>query len=218
MEQRCYLFGSDQLPDGLHPLSRDQLQEIGSWPGEVPLLFKILCSVETRLCPSVLFHPCQDQALLADFSLGLAELQRFLQKIRHPQLQADIRLTLEFLQQPQLQRRYFVLETSEVFRQGAKTKVWQNMQLCQQFRQLAGEMTLTLQQLQLPQQLPSPLKKPGLLARLLGVPAQPCQPDQQQLIRSLGFTAFVAARGGSKHRAEAGVTGPASLAGSGQHC
>lgn len=218
MEKRCYLFGSDQLPDGIQPLQRDQLQELGSWPGEVPLLFKILCSVDTRLCPSVLFHPCQDQAVLADFSLGLAELQRFLHKIRHPQLQADIRLTLELLQQPQLQRRYLVLETSEIFSHGAKTKVWQNMQLCQQLRQLAGEMTLTLQQLQLPQHLPSPQKKPGLLARLLGVPAQPWQPDQQQLIRSLGFTGWVAARVGGQHRPEASVASQAGFTGSGQHC
>jgi hypothetical protein len=218
MEKRCYLFGSDQLPDGLQPLARDQLQEIGSWPGEVPLLFKILCSVDTRLCPSVLYHPCQDQAVLADFSLGLAELQRFLQKIRHPQLQSDIRLTLELLQQPELQHRYLVLETSEIFSHGAKTKVWQNMQLCQQLRQLAGEMTLTLQQLQLPQPLHSQMKKPGLLARLLGVPARPWQPDQQQLIRSLGFTAWVTNRAGGQTRLEASVESQPDLAGSGQLC
>lgn len=215
MEKRCYLFGCDQLPDGIQPIQSEQLQEIGSWPDEVPLLFKILCSVDTRLCPSVLFHPCQEQALLADFSLGLTELQRFLDKIRHPQLQADIQRTLAWLQQPQLQRRYLVLETSEIFSHGAKTKVWQNMQLCQQLRQLAGEKTLTLQQLQLPQHLPSPLKKPGLLARLLRVPAQPWQPDQQQLIRSLGFTGWVGARVGAQHRAEAGVASQSGLACSG---
>lgn len=89
------------------------------------------------------------------------------------------------------------------------------MQLCQQLRQLAGEKTLTLQQLQLPQHLPSPLNKPGLLARLLGVPAQPWQPDQQQLIRSLGFTGWVGARVGAQHRAEAGVASQSGLAGSG---
>lgn len=218
MEKRCYLFGSDQLPDGLQPLGRDQLQEIGSWPGEVPLLFKILCSVDTRLCPSVLFHPCQDQALLADFAQGLAELKRFLQKIRHPQLQSDIRQTLELLQQPDWQYRYLVLETSEIFNHGAKTKVWQNMQLCQQLRQLAGEMTLTLQQLQLPQSWHNQVKKPGLLARLLGVPARPWQPDQQQLIRSLGFSGWTIDKAGGPNKLDAAIPSQPDLAGSGQLC
>lgn len=218
MEKRCYLFGSVQLPDGIQPLGRAQLHEIGSWPGEVPLLFKILCSVETRLCPSVLFHPCQDQALLADFALGLAELTRFLQKIQHPQLQSDIRQTLELLQQSAQRHRYLVLETSDIFSHGTKTKVWQNMQLCQQLRQLTGEMTLTLQQLQLPQSAPRRISKPGLLARLLGVPARPWQPDQQQLIKNLGFTAWSIHKTSGQNKPDVATPNPPDLAGSGQLC
>lgn len=196
MSSRCLLFASNQMPDGLTTLQPTALVPMGLWYDEIPLLCKILCSAETRICPSVLFHSYQDQAIVADLSLGLLEMTRFLRKIRHPNFQYEIEQTLALLH-PFAQYRYVILETSELFVEGPKTSVWQTMQLCQQLRQIAGEMTLTLQQLQMPSAVFPKMRpsrsQPTLLARLLGASFQRNDMDPELVFNRLGFAGFALA-------------------------
>lgn len=173
MANRSYLYASDVSPQQIEQWSEGRQIGISEWNYDIPLVFKLLISGNTQPCRSLLWDELDPIALQGDYQAGVARLAQFLAQITEPALQPDIQQALAFLQAPENQRRYLVLECGEIYSMDEVPMVEQNQQLLHHVQQLDAEIAAALQ-LFAPQ---PPVAAPGFFARLFGL--KPTQPTQQ---------------------------------------
>ena len=196
MANRSYLY-STNIPPGPNAVTQGRkLVGISEYAYDVPIVFKLLLSADTRSCPSSIWDSDGDTALMGDYDVGVAKLRDFFAQIEEPAAQVWMTQALEFLNQPENRNPYFVLECGEIFEMGDMPDEQQNQRLQGQIQNLQPEIDAALQAVQqfgtaaplAPQTAP---KKPGFLARFFGLaPSQaPARsaPDPMQPIRALGL-------------------------------
>ncbi len=173
MANRSYLYATDVSPQQIEQWSEGRQIGISEWNYDIPLVFKLLISGNTQPCRSLLWDELDPIALQGDYQAGVARLAQFLAQITEPSVQQDIQHALEFLQAPENQRRYLVLECGEIYSMDDVPMQQQNQQLLHNVQQLDAEIAAAVQ-LFAPQPAVNP---PGFFARLLGL--KPAQPPQQ---------------------------------------
>ena len=196
MANRSYLYSTNIAPGPDAVAQGRKLIGISEYAYDIPIVFKLLLSGNTRTCPSSIWDEDGDTALLGDYDAGVANLQAFFAQIKEPAAQSMMAEALEFLRRPENRNPFFVLECGEIFEMGDMPDEQQNQRLLGQIQNLQPEIDAALQSVQkfgtaapaTPQSAP---KKPGLLARLFGFdsPAPPARPapDPMQPIRALGL-------------------------------
>lgn len=186
MANRSYLYASDVSPQQIEQWSEGRQIGISEWNYDIPLVFKLLISGNTQPCRSLLWDELDPIALQGDYQAGVARLAQFLAQITEPALQPDIQQALAFLQAPENQRRYLVLECGEIYSMDEVPMVEQNQQLLHHVQQLDAEIAAALQLF-----APQPaVAAPGFFARLFGLkpalPPQQCSASDQLLRLGLG--------------------------------
>jgi len=180
MANRSYLFSSDSVT---HTGIRRDCKPIGiaEWGYDIPLVFKILLSGNPATCRSLLFAHTHDIALVGDFAQGVRNFERFLKRIDVPAARPMIEEARRFLNKPENQRRYFLLECGEIFCMDEKPHHEQNSALLQEIQALAPRIDDAIRSVKPP--------RTGLFAKLLQRkrPVSSSDSDLTEAVRVLGF-------------------------------
>jgi hypothetical protein len=102
---------------------------IGEFSYDIPVVFRLLMSVNPRVCYSLIWDNDEPMALAADYDAGLARLAAFVARIDLPEAQPMIQEALDFLNNPDNKLDYFVLEAGELYAMGDGPEDEQNLAL-----------------------------------------------------------------------------------------
>jgi hypothetical protein len=158
---------------------------ISEWPYDIPLVFKILVSGNSRACQSALWSP-EPVAIAGDYDQGVARLFEFLDRIDEPDLAPLREEAHAFLTAEENKSRYFLLECGEIFEMGDAPIDMQNNRLLAEIQKLESEMESALAKLSSNCRIkPRPV---SFLARMLGVkPTVAKSPTELICELGLGF-------------------------------
>ncbi|MGE8498193.1 MAG: hypothetical protein ACN6O6_11860 [Pseudomonas sp.] len=173
MANRSYLYSTNVLPGPNAKASGRKLIGISEWNYDIPLVFKLLLSGNPQVCPSSIWDQGEDIALIGDYATGVRNLDAFLSTISLPAAQPLIAEARAFLNQPENQNLYVVLECGEIFDMNDTPLFEQNLALLEELRDLQPRMAAAQQSLLPPPA--EPAKPVGLLDRLLGRKPEPAQ-------------------------------------------
>ncbi|WP_395348756.1 hypothetical protein [Variovorax sp. UC122_21] len=116
MANRSYLYASTALPDA--QAGTPALRGISEYGYDVPLVFRLLVSCETRPCHSAMWNDPRPLALAGRCGPGSARLAAFLARIEHPAISPLREDALRFLAERTRPDEWFVLEPAEVLGMG----------------------------------------------------------------------------------------------------
>lgn len=189
MANRSYLYSTNVIPGPNAKADGRKLIGISEWNYDIPIVFKLLLSGNPKTCPSSIWDNPDEIALIGDYTSGVKNLEEFLSKVKVavPSAQALIAEAIEFLNKPENQNQYFVLECAEIFDMGNTPLLEQNLELLEQVQNLHPEMDEALQSL-----LPPPVEPPkpvGFFTKLFGSTPEPQKPvhDPMKPIYALGL-------------------------------
>lgn len=116
MANRSYLYTTSFAPDSdATRAPTDRISGISEWPYAIPLVFRILVSVDPRPCRSLIWDHPDAMAISGRCGPGIARLERFLARIDHPTLGSAAGDAVAFLRAHAEPDGYFVLECAEIF-------------------------------------------------------------------------------------------------------
>lgn len=117
MANRSYLYTTSFAPDSdAARTPADRVSGISEWPYAIPLVFRILVSVDPRPCRSLIWTDHPDLlAISGRCGPGIARLEQFLARIDHPALGSSADDAIAFLHAHTEPDDYFVLECAEIF-------------------------------------------------------------------------------------------------------
>jgi len=184
---RSYLYSTNVIPGPNAKANDRKLIGLSEWNYDIPIVFKLLISGNPKTCQSSIWGTQENIALIGEYESGLKNLEGFLSKVTYPLAQALIAEAIAFLNKPENQNQYFILECGEIFDMGELPLLEQNLALLEQVNNLQPEVNLALQSL-----LPPPIvssKPVGLISKLLGRTPEPPQPayDPMKPIYALGL-------------------------------
>ena len=187
MANRSYLYSTNVVPGPNAKANGRKLIGISEWNYDIPIVFKLLLSGSPKTCPSSIWDNQEEMALIGDYRSGVKNLEGVLSRITQPPAQPLIAEALEFLNRPENQNQYFVLECGEIFDMGETPLQEQNLALLGQVQNLQPEIDVALHSL-----LPPPVQPPkpiGFFAKLLGRATEPPtrEHDPMKSIYSLGL-------------------------------
>jgi hypothetical protein len=179
---RSYLYSTNVIPRPNAKVNGRKLLGISEWNYDIPIVFKILLSGNPKTCPSSIWDNPEEIALIGDYTSGVKNLEGFLSKVVLPSAQTLITEAIEFLNNPENQNQYFVLECGEIFDMGDTPLLEQNLELLEQVQNLQPEIDEALQSLLPPAvELPKPV---GFFSKLFGRTPEP-QRSEPDLIKSI---------------------------------
>jgi len=184
MANRSYLYACNQIP-GTTDEAEKSLIGLSEWNYAIPLAYKILLSSNTQACRSRIWNNGEIIALIGDYNGGLSNLTQFLKRITLAEALPDIENTLEFLNKPSNQARYFLLECGEIFSMDDAEIASQNTLLYKKIQALQNTIEQTLQTINT-QALP-PAKKRFSIFPSKPEP-QPASKDSLRTAAELGLT------------------------------
>lgn len=187
MANRSYLYSTNIIPGPSAKANGGKLIGISEWNYDIPIVFKLLLSGNPKTCPSSIWDNPEEIALIGDYASGVKNLEGFLSQIELPAAQDLIAEAIEFLNKPENQNQYFVLECGEIFDMGETPLLEQNLALLEQVNNLQHEVEQALQSL-----LPPPVVPPkpvGFFSKLFGRVSEPPSPahDLMKPIYGLGL-------------------------------
>ena len=187
MANRSYLYSTNVIPGPEAKANGRKLLGISEWNYDIPIVFKLLLSGNPKTCLSSIWDNTEEIALIGDYTSGVKNLERFLSRIEIPSAQTLITEAIEFLNKPENQNQYFVLECGEIFDMGDTPLLEQNLELLEQVQNLHPKIDEALQSL-LPQAVESP-KPVGFFSKLFGraPELQRPEPDPMKPIYALGL-------------------------------
>ncbi|MGQ2998620.1 DUF7822 domain-containing protein [Variovorax sp.] len=142
MANRSYLYASAALPDaGARPSA---LRGISEYAYDVPLVFRLLVSCETRPCRSAIWDEPEPLALAGRCGPGIARVAAFLARIDHPAISPMREDALRFLAEHTRPDEWFVLEPAEVLSMGDAPVASEVEKLRQGLADLDAEIERTL--------------------------------------------------------------------------
>lgn len=113
MANRSYLYSC-----GIHPnqqRKRPQLKGISEWNSDIPLVYKVLVSAQTRVCKSSIWKGDLQIAISGDYLEGRKRLFEFLERIKNEETEKLIKDAESALGIWDFNREFFVLEAGEIF-------------------------------------------------------------------------------------------------------
>ncbi|HQS57088.1 MAG: hypothetical protein B7Y56_01035 [Gallionellales bacterium 35-53-114] len=187
MANRSYLYSTNVIPGPNAKTNGRKLIGISEWNYGIPIVYKLLLSGNPKTCQSSIWDNPEKIALIGDYTSGVKNLEGFLSKVALPSAQELITEAIEFLNNPENQNQYFVLECGEIFDMGNTPILEQNLELFEQVQNLHPEMVEALQSL-----LPPPVEPPipvGFFSKLFGLASEPQKPvhDPMKSIYALGL-------------------------------
>lgn len=187
MANRSYLYSTNVIPGPDAKANGRKLLGISEWNYDIPIVFKLLLSGNPKTCLSSIWDNTEKIALIGDYTSGVKNLEGFLSKIALPSAQTLITEAIEFLNKPENQNQYFVLECGEIFDMGDTPLLEQNFELLEKVQNLQPEMDEALQSL-LPPAIEQP-KPVGFFSKLFGRAPEPQrpEPDPMKPIYALGL-------------------------------
>jgi len=114
MANRSYLYACNEIP-GTTDTPEKNLKGLSECNYAIPLAYKIMLMPNPRTCRSRIWNSPDEIAIIGDFQAGLNELTGFLDRITIKEAQPEIETTLEFLNNPDNQAQYLLLECGEIF-------------------------------------------------------------------------------------------------------
>ena len=187
MANRSYLYSTNVIPGPGTKTNDRKLTGISEWSYDIPIVFKLLLSANPKTCPSSIWDNPEKIALIGAYASGVKNLERFVSQIELPAAQDLIAEAIEFLNKPENQNQYFVLECGEIFDMGETPLLEQNLALLAQVKNLQLEVKQALQSLVPPPAVPP--KPVGFFSKLFGRTPEPPSPahDLMKPIYSLGL-------------------------------
>lgn len=187
MANRSYLYSTNVIPGPNAKANGRKLIGISEWDYDIPIVFKLLLSGNPKTCPSSIWDETEEIALIGDYASGVKNLEKFFSQIALPAAQDLIAEAMEFLNEPENQNQYFVLECGEIFDMGDTPLLEQNLALLDQVKNLQHEVEQALQSL-----VPPPVAPPkpvGFFSKLFGRTPEPPSPahDLMKPIHDLGL-------------------------------
>jgi hypothetical protein len=140
LANRSYLYSIDEVPGARPERIYSDATGIGQWRWDTPLVHKLLVSVRTRVCRSIIWEDAGNIALIGDYEQGVARLAAFLARIELPEARPLIDEALAFMAAPHNRRRYFLLEAGEVFMMGNGSPTWQNLELLDEIEHIDASL------------------------------------------------------------------------------
>ncbi|WP_083953633.1 DUF7822 domain-containing protein [Thauera butanivorans] len=182
-----YLYSTNVIPGPSAKANDRKLIGISEWNYDIPIVFKLLLSGNPKTCPSSIWDNPEEIALIGDYASGVKNLEGFLSKVALPSAQDLIAESIDFLNKPDNQNQYFVLECGEIFDMSEIPLLEQNLALLEQIRNLQPEAEQALQSLVPPPVVPP--KPVGFFSKLLGRAPESQTPAQDPMkpIYALGL-------------------------------
>ena len=148
MANRSYLFASPFVPDadtaGNDP---KQVKGLSECNYAIPLVYRLLVSVDVRLCRSMIWTVPEHTALAGRCGAGIDRLQQFLARIDHPVIAQLRDEALGFLNSHADRNGYFVLECAEILDMGDAPLAEQAANLLLDVQNIDAEVEATLARL-----------------------------------------------------------------------
>ena len=187
MANRSYLYSTNVIPGPNAKANGRKLIGISEWNYDIPIVFKLLLSGNPKTCLSSIWNHPEKIALIGDYVSGVKNLEGFLSKIDIPSAQDLIAEAMEFLNRPENQNQYFVLECGEIFDMSDTPLIEQNLALLEEIKNIQPEVEQALLSL-----VPPPVAPPkpvGFFSKLFGRPPAPTSSahDLMKPIYSLGL-------------------------------
>lgn len=179
MANRSYLYSSNDLPGSLEWSEKKKLQGIAEFRYDIPLLFKILLTGDPVACRSSIWETPEKIAIAGDYSQGLENLTRYLNRVTDPAALPLVGESVEFLGAQKQARTHFILECGEIFDLTEGSLAEKNTKLLAEIREIGAGID------QLPVPRPAATKQ-GLLARLFKLQA----PDPLSPYYEIGLGAW----------------------------
>ena len=137
MSNRSYLFVSSQLPTDRWDASlRTPLRGISEHSYAVPLLYRLLVSVQSRLVDSAIWQDPAPLAIAGQAQAGMERALQFLEQIQNPHIEPLRREAETFLSSHIQPGDWLILEAAEVL------QMQEQPALDQQVRALLDQMPL----------------------------------------------------------------------------
>jgi hypothetical protein len=175
MANCSYLFLSD-----IEPVRRDAtevypMRHISSARHDIPFAFKVLLLGNPKAIHSPRGGARKTFNLIGSRQLGLGQLAAFLNRIHVPQAQQVIDHTLSFLNKPEHESTFFVLDPVEVFDLTQESHTRQVHKLIDEINNIASTYDYELARLteHLGPMTLGPGVMPGFIAKLFGAKQRP---------------------------------------------
>jgi hypothetical protein len=187
LANRSYLYSTNVIPGPNAKASGRKFIGISEWNYDIPIVFKLLLTGNPKTCTSSIWDNSEEIALIGDYASGVKSLEKFLSQIDLPAAQELIAEAIEFLNKPENQNKYFVLECGEIFDMGETSILEQNLELLDLVKNLQPEVEQALQSL-----APPPVMQPkpvGFFSKLFGRTPEPPSPahDLMEPVYKLGL-------------------------------
>ncbi len=185
MANRSYLYSSNFVPGRDDTIGARRIVGISEWNYDIPIVFKLLVSVNPRRCRSLLFDSPDEIAIVGDFDAGVNRLMQFLDQIGHPAIESLKDEAEEFFASDGNTNDYFLLECGEIF-------MMDSIDLGEQAASLFGgirdiEPDLTKAKAHIEARLQEEIHPPGFFARLFGATRPVRQENSTELVFTLGL-------------------------------
>jgi hypothetical protein len=184
MANRSYLYSTNHIP-GSAAIDDRRAVGIAEWSYDIPIVFKLLLSGDTRTCASLIFEGNDEIALVGPYEKGVANMLRFLDRVPHPavtELKAEAQ---EFLAAEENKNPYFVLEGGEVFGMVSESLPEENRKLLAELTDLEPQMQKAIANIEA--RIREETHPPGLFARLFGGRTPVRREDSSDLVLGLGL-------------------------------
>ncbi len=115
MANRSYLYSANTLPESPEWSAQKALHGISEYKYDIPLVFKILLTGNPAAYRSSIWETAEKIAIAGDYSRGLANLTKYLNRISDPAARPLVDEAIQFLSAPTHSRKRFILECGEIF-------------------------------------------------------------------------------------------------------
>lgn len=143
MANRSYLYACNQIP-GSADTPEKRLVGLSECNYAVPLIYKIMLSANPSVCRSRIWNTDEQIAIIGGYREGVRMLADFLAKISHADVQPQIEQTLAFLNKPENNAHYLLLECGEIFDMQDEALGMQNNLLLDEILDLENAIDYTL--------------------------------------------------------------------------
>lgn len=120
MANRTYLYATDLIPSHANAGATRKIVGLSECNHDLPFVYLLLIAGEPELCLSNIWQfrteagaPSHPLALASPYAVGLQRAQGFYETLTHPTVREVFLEPLSFLQQPENQQPYLLLELGE---------------------------------------------------------------------------------------------------------
>lgn len=143
MANRSYLYSSDVAP-GQNETGKKELIGISEWNYDIPFVYKLLLTGAPHMCKSSIWDISNDIALVGDYLQGVERLKEFFRRIEFPPAQPILQEAINFLENKENRRNFFVLECGEIFDMSSQPLDEQNIRLLEEIKNIDADVEKVL--------------------------------------------------------------------------